>query len=180
MMHRSWKNRRKLEAAKIPARRRDRAQGLVGRGGMLGGDVAQRDDAHQAVCLLVDDRDAADLLVAHLGQHFVHRLGGVAGAHLGAHDIAHAGGFGRFALGGRTDRDVAVGQHADQLRAVAYRHGADVEFFHQLGGAAHGVFWRDAGDIAGHYVLNSLHLDLRTGFIRRSNDARFSIKSTHG
>ncbi|EEF22200.1 conserved hypothetical protein, partial [Ricinus communis] len=153
-------------------RPRDVFEHGVHRCGLARGQVGQRHHADHAHARALDDDDAAQLAVGHQLLYFTDGLVLETPGDVAAHHVPDLAGIRREAVRGGTDRDVAVGDHADQPLAVADGQGADVQVAHQLGGPLQAVGRRDGHDVVRHDLAYGFHGSLLDSAHHTLNPAR--------
>jgi hypothetical protein len=119
----------------------------------LAAQVADRDDADQAL-LGVDDRQTADLLVAHVLEHLADVLVLAAALHAGGHHVAGGALIDTVAVGDRADHDVTVGDHAEQLTAFCHGHRTDVLVPHDASDVGQARVGGHRRHVSGHHVTD--------------------------
>src|SRR5262249_13104972 len=112
----------------------------------------QRHNAHQML-FPVQYRKAAHLYVTHIGEHMVGILVLIAIFDVTTHDIGDPA-IRPLAHGNRPDRDIAVGDHADEPAVVANRDGASINFSHRLGSTLDCVAGIGQAHVRAHAIVN--------------------------
>src|SRR5439155_14423373 len=83
--------------------------------------------------VLIEEDEAADLILLHQLRCLVHVLVCESVDHVRGHDVSYFAHVRSIALGNRAYGDVAVGNHAHEPFAFAEGKGPDIQGFHALG-----------------------------------------------
>src|SRR4051794_32902808 len=95
------------------------------------GDISQGNSPHQTL-IPTDYRQAPDLDLGHVLHDLIDVFILEAVFHVGGHDIAYLG-LRTLVLGNGPNRDVAVGDHADQAVIFSDRYCSRIQFRHHFG-----------------------------------------------
>jgi hypothetical protein len=141
--------------ARTMRRLRDLLQGFAGRFPLARErEIAERYDADETL-LAVNDRQAANLLVAHVLEHGFDALVDEAVENARRHRIARRLGPHVAALGDDAHDDVAIGHHADEPLVLDHGRCADVAVAHFASDFQDWGVGPDEAHVGRHDILNS-------------------------
>jgi hypothetical protein len=133
---------------------RDAAQSLARASGCaIRGKIADRNDTDQSL-VTINDRQPANLDIAHVAQDVIDLLVFEAVFHLGAHHVPHPS-VRTFTLGNSTHRYIAVGDHPDKSVSVTDGQHTGIQFRHRAGSLAYCLIRIGNPNIPGHTFANS-------------------------